>query len=138
MQILPEIRSLEDYEKMSNYVNISKGAPGTTVSNYKVGLYDDLENEIQYGTLYYNGHGLRLVYEDGCSMNTGYNKFSYCTVSNVDFKNHSICVNDDMTFFFSDEDDFNTFYNYIDLFNIRTETFLNAAIDKVNKIFLAN
>lgn len=138
MQILPEIRSLEDYEKMSNYVNISKDTPGTTVSNYKVGLYDDFENEIQYGTLYYNGHGLRLVYEDGCSMKTGYNKFRYCTVSNVDFKNHSICVNDNVTFFFSDEDDFDTFYNYIDLFNIRTETFLNAAIDKVNKIFLAN
>lgn len=138
MQILPEIHSLEDYEKMSNYVNISKNTPGTTVSNYKVGLYDDFENEIQYGTLYYNGHGLRLVYEDGCSMKTGYNKFRYCTVSNVDFKNHSICVNDNVTFFFSDEDDFDTFYNYIDLFNIRTETFLNAAIDKVNKIFLAN
>lgn len=138
MRILPEIHSLEDYEKMSNYINISKDTPGTTVSNYKVGLYDDFENEIQYGTLYYNGHGLRLVYEDGCSMNTGYNKFRYCTVSNVDFKNHSICVNDNVTFFFSDEDDFDTFYNYIDLFNIRTETFLNAAIDKVNKIFLAN
>lgn len=138
MQILPEIHSLEDYEKMSNYVNISKNTPGTTVSNYKVGLYDDFENEIQYGTLYYNGHGLRLVYEDGCSMKTGYNKFRYCTVSNVDFKNHFICVNDNVTFFFSDEDDFDTFYNYIDLFNIRTETFLNAAIDKVNKIFLAN
>lgn len=138
MRILPEIHSLEDYEKMSNYINISKDTPGTTVSNYKVGLYDDFENEIQYGTLYYNGHGLRLVYEDGCSMNTGYNKFRYCIVSNVDFKNHSICVNDNVTFFFSDEDDFDTFYNYIDLFNIRTETFLNAAIDKVNKIFLAN
>lgn len=135
MKVLPEIISLDDYEKMSNYITISKDTPGTIVSNHKVGYYDDFENEKKYGTLYYNGHGLRLVYEDGSSTNTGYNKFRYCSISDLDFNNFSVRVNDSWSLFFSDGDDLDSFLNYVDSLNYRTETFLDAAIDKVTDIF---
>lgn len=137
MIILPEICSLDDYEKMSNYMSISKDDPGTIISSHKVGIYDDFEKKIQYGILYYNGHGLRLVHEDGSSINTGYNKFEYCTVSDVNFKKLAVCVNDD-SLFFSDKNDFETLLDYIDSLNLRTEYFLDAAIDRVSKVYLAN
>lgn len=141
MQVLPEIHSLDDYEEMDDYTNISsvlKDAPGTNISAYKVGVYDEFTKEIEYGILYYNGHGLQLEYEDESSTQTVYDKFKYCIASNVDVKKRFICVNDIIQLSFSDENDFNLFLNYIDLFNRRIENFLDAAIDKTSKIFFAN
>ncbi len=138
MNILPEIHSLDDYEHMSNYECITQESIGTMVAKSKVGVYDDFEEDIKFGTLYYNGHGLRIIYDDGTSVNTGYNKFRYCTVSKLDFFNSAVCVNDSWSLIFSDTDDFDVFYAYIDSYNARTEYFLDAAIHKIRNIYLNN
>ena len=136
MNILPEIHSLDDYENMSNYESVSDD-PETMRSKNKVRFNDDFE-EMAFGILYYNGHGLQLVSDDGTSANIAYDKFRYCTISNIDFNNFTVCVNDSWSLIFSNNDDFDNFYAYIDSFNIRTEYFLDAAIDKINKIYLEN
>lgn len=134
MRVLPEINSLEDYEKLT-INDISKiNIPGTIHAVSRVGIYMDDIDEISWGVFSYSGHGYKLV-ENGATTFGPFYPFRIYKIDEVDFDRNFIRMDEDQCFCFTDKGDFEAFYSFLISFNECTNYFIDKAITKIFKMY---
>ncbi len=137
MVILPEINTLEDYEKMEEQTSqLDKAASDIQCLEEAVSLDEKEQGKFIGIKCFYNGHGMEIRLVDGRTIYKPFSKYQYLYAYTNAVHKDWIKVENIGIFAFHNEKDQKNFQDFIYSYNALIKKIFNVAIEKM--IYMVN